>query len=131
MCTTRSSGRVMLAPSEGVYRSDRRVEMRQGQTRWWSACAVIMASLGMSGIVATGCGDDDDTPPGTGGSGGTAGRDGGAGKAGSGGTGGGKGGAGGAEAGVDVTTAQCRMGVDSGMVCTDLCFCTSCPNEAY
>ena len=28
--------------------------MRQGQTRLWSACVVIIASLGLSGIVASG-----------------------------------------------------------------------------
>lgn len=106
--------------------------MRQGQTSLWSACAVILMSLGLSGVVASGCGDDDDNPTGAGGMGGTAGRggsDAGAGKGGS----GGKGGTGGStsDAPTDVSPTQCRTRTDSGLVCTDECFCNTCPTQIY
>ena len=101
--------------------------MRQGQTRLWSACVVIIASLGVSGIVASGCGDDDDTPPGAGGTGGSAGSSGAAGKGGS----GGKGGSTMDAMTLDVSNAQCRMAVDSGTACADMCFCTTCPTQIY
>ncbi|HMI85913.1 MAG TPA: hypothetical protein VK550_17570, partial [Polyangiaceae bacterium] len=91
--------------------------------------------MGLSGIVASGCGDDDDTPgntagaSGSSGSGGRGGSDAGAGKGGS----AGKGGTGGGtmDAATDVSNAQCRAAVNSGVACTDACFCNTCPTQIY
>jgi len=121
----------------------------------WTACVLVVSSLGISAMLAGGCGGDDTAPPpGTGGSGGSAGSGASGSKAGSAGTGGGASGAGGGGSGTAVTTdsgsdapaacmpakttptamekAICTGGLigDSAASCVTTCLCTQCPKEA-
>jgi len=105
----------------------------------WAACIVGMTALGLSGIVAEGCGGDDNAAPGgTAGSGGAGGGTGGAstGGGGTGGTGGGTGGVkadGGGSDAPDASRATCTAilaAADSGATCVDACVCANCASEA-
>src|SRR5262245_49974734 len=105
----------------------------------WAACIVGITTLGLSGIVAEGCGGDDNANPTTttGGGGGAGGGTGGAstGGGGTGGTGGSGGGTGGAkaDAGPDASQATCTAilaAADSGATCVDACVCANCASEA-
>jgi len=117
----------------------------------WSACIVVVAGLGLAGVVAEGCGGDDDNggAAGTGGSTGGKGgagsstggagtvSTGGAGSSGSSGTsGGGTGGTGGVvDAGLTDAEVQACLHPDGGSLmvptqCLADCFCTTCPKEA-
>jgi hypothetical protein len=105
----------------------------------WVACVASVTLLGLSGILAEGCGDDDTTPPpgtaGSGGGGGTGGKasttnTGGGGSTGGGGTSGGTAGTGGnMDAGIDAQ-AVCNSAIMSGSACTDKCICDSCATRA-
>jgi len=111
----------------------------------WAACVVAIATLGLSGILAEGCGGDDSSggptgsagtagSGGSGGSGGSATGGGGAGgsKAGSAGSAGTKGDSGPSDAPTDADyQAICRAsGADSGNACLDKCICDECSKEA-
>src|SRR3954463_10065841 len=107
----------------------------------WTACVVTISALGLSGILAEGCGGDDSTNPTTGGgSGGSAGK-GGSTSAGGGGAGrncagpGGSGasaGAGGSargDSGMDApidAQAACAATINTGSTCSDKCICDNC-----
>ncbi len=103
----------------------------------WTACVVAITTLGLSGILAEGCGGDDNAPPG-----GTAGSGGSAGSAGSSNTGGG--GSGGSSAGTASTggsaggsmdsgidaRAFCSAAIMTGSDCVNACICDVCPTQA-
>jgi hypothetical protein len=100
----------------------------------WAACVVSITALGLSGILAEGCGGDDNAPgtggtAGTGGSGGGTGGKGGSTNTGGGGTTGGGGSGGAMDAGIDAQ-AVCSAAINSGSMCADKCICDNCAKQA-